>query len=285
VLAWELIASHYPKYLLGDIVYLDVEAAMAKTAAAMYNDDPAHKATMQMELMLMRISMGMNFERGVKQLFTKVEEVEEMNVMVITGLPADQVENRKKELLYVYLQKNGNFKDVIKDYRDYRYSYASMFDQCVTCLHDLDVPRATSTGRGRDTARLDTADDGEVHEHKRAFRASKQERVQALELGWDPYELQTSLLTKRADGMQAKIGECFTFSLYGRCPFGDTGESAGCKFLHVDEQGKTVTRGVSTFVPPVLKCNRCSAVGKHWSFKCKNSKTNPLPANKVGESE
>jgi hypothetical protein len=107
VLAWELIAAHYAKYLLEDIVYLDVDAAMAKTAAAIYNDDPAHKAAMQVELMLMRLPMGMNFEKGVKQLYTKLEEVEVMNVLVITGVPEDQAENRKKELLYYYLQLNS----------------------------------------------------------------------------------------------------------------------------------------------------------------------------------
>jgi hypothetical protein len=194
VLAWELIASLYPKYLLEDIVYLDVEAAMDKTATAVYNDDRAHKSAMQMEFMEIRLTLGMNFEKGVKELFTKVEEVEAMNVMIITDLPADQVDNRKKEVLYCYLQENNDFRDVIKDYRNYQYNYESMFDQYVTCQHDLDVPRTTNDGRGRDTTRLAVVADDVERSRERdesppesGLRASKQERAETLEIGCGPY--------------------------------------------------------------------------------------------------
>jgi hypothetical protein len=278
VLTWELIATFYAKYLLEDIAHLDVDAAMAKTAAAMYNDDPEYKASKHMEMMQMRLARGINFEEGVKQLYAKVEEVEEVeavNVLVITGLPEDQIYNRKKEILYCYLQTNDDFKDVIKDYRNFQYCYASMFDQCMSCQHDLDVPRATDAGRGRDTARLAAVGDGgerppERAERppERALKATKQEKVQALELGWGPHKRNKGFLTKRSDDVASQTEQWFTYNLFGRYPYGDTTDVKGCKFLHIDKNGKTVTRGVSTAVPPLLKCNRCSAVGKHWSHLC-----------------
>jgi hypothetical protein len=77
--------------------------------------------------------------------------------------------------------------------------------------NELDAPRLSSIGRGRDIARLGAVDNDEVSPPERGLRTSKQEKVQAaLELGWGPYERQTSFLTKCADDVQAKNRECFT---------------------------------------------------------------------------
>jgi hypothetical protein len=133
-----------------------------------------------MELLSMRLAMRMPFEKGIKQLWTKVEEVKAMNTMVISGLPEEEVEERKKEILYCFLQDNSD-TELIKDFRNFQYTCNSMFDQCITCKHDLDVPRAASAGRGRDTAHLAAVGDGGEHPPERALRATTQEKVQALE--------------------------------------------------------------------------------------------------------
>jgi hypothetical protein len=106
------------------------------------------------------------------------------------------------------------------------------------------------------------------------MKATKRERTEALEIGWGPFEKQKGFLTKIAEDVVQK-GECVTYNVYGRCPYGDTASAKGCRFLHVDKNGKVVTRGVSTVVPAALKCNRCSAVGKYWSHLCTTNGQGP----------
>lgn len=84
VLAWELLVAHYPKYLFEELAYGDVATAMSKSAAAVYNDCPAYKADMHLELQSMRLGINVPFEQGIKLLWAKVEDVEAIKVMVLT---------------------------------------------------------------------------------------------------------------------------------------------------------------------------------------------------------
>jgi hypothetical protein len=112
-LAFELLVAYYPKYVFDDIAHGDVATAMGKSAAAVCNDDPVHKSNMQIEMQNIRLGIDVPFEQGIRLLWAKVENVEAMTVMVITGLPVDQVDKRKREMLYCFLQDNANFKEVI----------------------------------------------------------------------------------------------------------------------------------------------------------------------------
>jgi hypothetical protein len=64
---YELFAAIYPDYMLEGVAHGDVAMAIAKTAAALYNDDPMHKRMVQGTLHSMTLAQGMPFEKGVCQ--------------------------------------------------------------------------------------------------------------------------------------------------------------------------------------------------------------------------
>jgi hypothetical protein len=86
--------------MLKGVAYGDVAAAMSKTAATLYNDDPMHKASSVQELYNMRLKRGTPFEQGVEALWDKVEDLEAMRCPVLGALEGNDLEIRKKELLY-----------------------------------------------------------------------------------------------------------------------------------------------------------------------------------------
>jgi hypothetical protein len=83
---YELFAAIYPDHMLEEVAHGDVATAIAKTAAALYNDDPMHKRMVLSDLQSMRLAHGMPFEKGAKALWEKAEELEAMNVPVLGGL-------------------------------------------------------------------------------------------------------------------------------------------------------------------------------------------------------
>jgi hypothetical protein len=78
-LFFELLKMIYHEWMLKGVAYGDVAAAMSKTAATLYNDDPMHKASSMQELYNMRLKRGMPFEQGVEALWDKVEDLEAIN--------------------------------------------------------------------------------------------------------------------------------------------------------------------------------------------------------------
>jgi hypothetical protein len=121
-LFFELLKTIYPEWMLKGVAYGDVAAAMSKTAATLYNDDPMHKASSVQELYNMRLKRGTPFEQGVEALWDKVEDLEAMRCPVLGALKGNDLEIRKKKLLYSFLHGNPDFEKVLTDHGAYNYT-------------------------------------------------------------------------------------------------------------------------------------------------------------------
>ena len=106
--------------------------AVDKTAAAVYNDNPLHKRKVRNELNDMRLTRGTPYEKGVKELWEKVDELEAINSPVYGNLQGEDLDRLKKEILYSFLSDSPDYDAVLKDYEKYQYDYLTMYDQGVT---------------------------------------------------------------------------------------------------------------------------------------------------------
>ena len=85
-LVYELLAAVYPKHMLEGVAHGDVVTAMAKTAAAVHNDDPLRKNRLRLELSSLRLTRGLPFEEGARALWEMVDDLEAMGVPVLGDL-------------------------------------------------------------------------------------------------------------------------------------------------------------------------------------------------------
>ena len=271
---FEVLRQFYPKHLLEGLVYGDVNAALVKTAEVLFNDNPKYKASLQQQLTSMRLPRGVKFEKAIEKLWDLVAEVESLQIPVIAGLVGDQLDNRKKDMLYMFIADNPDYKIVIDDYSRYRCTYGEMYEQCTGVQRDLDLVQMTGGAHVQQAEVAHTAQDTKV----RAMRATAKEKELGRQTGWDPDNCDAycrhCVLGKRATEVERVNGECFIFQLTGRCPFGDD-----CKFQHIAKSGKVVTSGVQSDVSKTFVCSHCKAVGEHWSFHCENK---PTPARGGG---
>ena len=118
---YALLALIYPQHLMEGVAYGDVVMAIDKTAAYVFNDNPVHKRKAVNELNAMRLARGASLEKGVKELWKKVDEVEAMNIPVLGGVHNDELDRLRKEFLYNFLDGNPDFKEVLIDYEKYQY--------------------------------------------------------------------------------------------------------------------------------------------------------------------
>jgi hypothetical protein len=190
---YELFAAIYPDYMLEGVAHGDVAMAIAKTAAALYNDDPMHKRMVQGTLNSMTLAQGMPFEKGVKALWERADDLESMNVPVLGGLQGEARDKLKKELLYGYIYDNPDYKEVINDFYRYNYDYNTMYSQCVMLQQRLQTRQASSHRGGEGHGRR-------RHEHGRL--AVETERPQAEE---DP---RSQMLSVRRPGEMVGTRRC-----------------------------------------------------------------------------
>jgi hypothetical protein len=264
------------------------------------------------EFLSMRLKRGVPFEQGVEELWDKVEDLEAMRCPVLGALEGNDLEIRKKEILYTFLHGNPDFEKVLTDHDEYNYTYNSMFAQCVSVQQKLPPSSSGSHHRGgREHGSTggyhrggrEQGGSGNYHRGGReqgsggshrgghdqdylaseqpqhgmtdhAQRPSQEDRSQALQQGWDPGLQHKGYFSRQAKGAKA-IGQCYCYQLHKRCPFGDT-----CKYMHVDKRGNTITSGVMTAVPNAFICSFCHASGHHWSFDCDRKPRAKQPSHK-----
>jgi hypothetical protein len=97
-LVYELLAAVYPKHMLEGVAHGDVGTAMAKTAAAVHNDDPLRKNRLRLELSSLRLTRGLPFEEGARALWEMVDDLEAMGVPVLGDLEGPGLDKLKKEI-------------------------------------------------------------------------------------------------------------------------------------------------------------------------------------------
>jgi hypothetical protein len=117
--------------MLEGVAHGDVGTAMAKTAAAVHNDDPLRKNRLRLELSSLRLTRGLPFEEGARALWEMEDDLEAMGVPVLGDLEGPRVDKLKKEMLFTFITSNPDYDEVVKD--DYRYigDYPDMYSHCV----------------------------------------------------------------------------------------------------------------------------------------------------------
>jgi hypothetical protein len=105
--------------MLEGVAHGDVVTAMAKTAAAVHNDDPLRKNHLRLELSSLWLTRGLPFEEGACALWEMVDDLEAMGVPVLGDLEGPGLDKLKKEMLFTFISSNPDYDEVVKDY--YRY--------------------------------------------------------------------------------------------------------------------------------------------------------------------
>jgi hypothetical protein len=85
----------------------------------------------------MRLKRGTPFEQGVEALWDKVEDLEAMRFPVLGALEGNDLEIRKKELLYGFLHGNPDFEKVLTDHRAHNYTYNSKLTRWTTSVQHI----------------------------------------------------------------------------------------------------------------------------------------------------
>jgi hypothetical protein len=147
-LVFELLVAVYSKHMFEGVAHGDVGTAMAKTAAAVHNDDPLRKNRMKTELDNMRLPSGLPFEEGARLLWEKVEDLEALGVPILGDLKGYDLEKLKKEMLYTYLSSNTDYQEVLKDFFRFYGDYPSIYSHCVQVYWRLKPGAADDGNRG-----------------------------------------------------------------------------------------------------------------------------------------
>jgi hypothetical protein len=235
-MVYELLVAVYPKHMFEGVAHGDVVTAMAKTASTVHNDDPLRKNQLSLELSTLRLARGTPFEEGARVLWELVDDLEAMGVPVLGELKDFDLDKRKKEMLFTFINSNPDYEEVVKDYHRHINDYPGMYSHCVQVYSRL-KPVATAHGNRSGNRR----DGGDSHSGGRfqparreygrfaderphqassvqrekfrfdeeprqdsneiARRATKLESGQAQREGWDPTSRQKGFLTTRADAV------------------------------------------------------------------------------------